>query len=59
MDYATWVLALLIGATIVGSMLAYGGLSNRQYHARLRPTKQDRMDEMSWRKELRDQTSLS
>lgn len=54
MDYATWILALLIGATIVGSALAYGVLSNRQCDAQLRPTKQDRIDEMSWRKELRD-----
>lgn len=49
---ATWMLALLVGATIVGSALAYGVFSNRQCNAQMRPTKQDKLDEMSWRKEL-------
>jgi len=51
MDYSTWI-PLLIGAAIVGSGLAYGVFSNRQCDAQMRPTKQDRIDEMSWRKEL-------
>jgi hypothetical protein len=46
MDYGTWILALLMGATIVGSALAYGVLSNRQCDAQLRPTKQDRIDDV-------------
>ncbi|WP_341487261.1 hypothetical protein [Pararhizobium sp. A13] len=49
---ATWMLALLIGATIIGSSLAYGVFINRQCNAQMRPTKQDRIDEMSWREEL-------
>jgi hypothetical protein len=49
---ATWMLALLVGATIVGSALAYGVFTNRQCNAQMRPTKQDKLDEMSWRKEL-------
>lgn len=52
MDYSTWMFALLVGTTIIGSALAYGMFSNRRCNSELELTQQDRMNERSWRKEL-------
>ncbi|MGI0524937.1 hypothetical protein [Rhizobium giardinii] len=52
MDYATWIFTLLVGATIIGSALAYGVSSNRRCDHDMKLTKQDKMDELAWRKEL-------
>lgn len=55
MEYATWMFALLVGTTIIGSAIAYGIFSNRRCNSEIRPTKQDRIDEMTWRKEVLDE----
>ncbi|CAN7586702.1 hypothetical protein LJR235_004200 [Pararhizobium sp. LjRoot235] len=52
MDYATWMFALLVGTTVIGSAIAYGVFSNRRCTSEMKPTKQDKIDEMAWRKEL-------
>lgn len=55
MDYAVSMLALIVGAVILGSAVAYGIFSNRRCDTELKLTKQDKSDEMSWRREvLRD-----
>lgn len=55
MDYATWMFALLIGITIIGSAIAYGIFSNRRCNCEMKLTRQDRIDELTWQKEvLRD-----
>ncbi len=52
MDYATWMFALLVGTTIIGSAIAYGIFTNRRCNSEMKPTRQDRIDEMTWRREL-------
>lgn len=52
MDYATWMFELLVGTTVIGAAIAYGVFSNRRCTSDLKPTMQDKIDEMAWRKEL-------
>jgi hypothetical protein len=52
MDHLTWMFALLIGTTIIGSAIAYGILSNRRCNSEMKPTRQDRIDELAWQKEV-------
>lgn len=52
MDSATWALALLGGAGIVISAVVYGALINRRCDFVMKPTKQEKADELSMRSEL-------
>lgn len=52
MDNTIWMFALLVGTTIIGSAIAYGIFSNRQCNSEMKPTKQDKIDEMSWREDF-------
>lgn len=52
MNYAVTMLALMVGAVILSSAVAYGIFSNRRCNAEMKLTKQDKSDENSWRKEL-------
>lgn len=52
MDYAVSMLAVMVGAVILGSAVAYGIFSNRRCDAEMELTKQDKLDELSWRKDV-------
>ena len=52
MQSATWALALLGGAGVVISALVYGALINRRCDFVLKPTEQEKADEMAMRREL-------
>jgi hypothetical protein len=52
---ATWIIALVAALTVCGLAIAYGILSQRRFNSKMKPTRQDRIDEMSWRENLLDQ----
>jgi hypothetical protein len=52
MHSANWALALLGGLGIVISALVYGALINRRSDFVMKPTKQEKADEMVIRREL-------
>lgn len=49
---ATWALALLGGLGFVISALVYGALLNRRCNLVVKPTKEERADELAVRREL-------
>lgn len=55
MASVTWILALMAALAVCGIAIAYGILSQRRFNAKMNPTRQDRIDEMSWRENLLDQ----
>jgi hypothetical protein len=55
MASATWMIAMVAALTVFGIAIAYGILSQRRFNSKMRPTQQDRIDEMSWRENLLDQ----
>lgn len=55
MASATWIMALVAALAVCGAAIAYGIFSQRRFNATMKPTRQDRIDEMSWRENLLDQ----
>ncbi len=55
MASATWIIALVAALSVFGVAITYGILSQRRFNAKMNPTRQDRIDEMSWRENLLDQ----
>jgi len=55
MANVTWIIALVAALTVCGIAIAYGMLSQRRFNSKMSPTRQDRIDEMSWRENLLDQ----
>lgn len=52
MESASWAVALIAGAGIVISALVYGALLNRRCNLVVKPTKEERADELAIRREL-------
>jgi hypothetical protein len=52
MQSATWAIALLGGAGFVISALVYGALVNRRCDLVVKPTKEERAEELAMRREL-------